>query len=146
MDASEEKGLSWAKGVPAPRDADGLEIPLDVDALYDKNGNRVAVSRWSYVRGRDNAWTFNLLFEYPDVPHYPQDYHLSKPDSLERLLKDLERPTEGGDKFFSVACAYVDNSGNTCGDCKLRESRGACSRGMLEDIASRIRKLRGDAE
>lgn len=71
---------AWYEGVPAPRDADGAEIPLDVDALYDKRGNRVAVSRWSYVRGRENRWTFNKLFEYPDVPHYPQDYHLSKPD------------------------------------------------------------------
>ena len=144
MRASEEGGLSWAKGVPAPRDADGLEIPLDVDALYDKNGTRVAVSRWSYVRGRNNSWTFNLLFEYPDVPHYPQDYHLSKPDSWERLLKDLERPTEGGDKFFSAACAYADKSGDACGDCKFLESREACSNVVLEDIASRIRKLRGD--
>lgn len=50
---------NWYEGVPAPRDADGLEIPLDVDALYDKNGDRVAVYRWNYVRGRNNSWTFN---------------------------------------------------------------------------------------
>lgn len=89
MGVSEEPSLSWAKGVPAPKDADGLEIPLDVDALYDKNGDRVAVFRWNYVRGRNNSWTFNILFEYPDVPHYPQDYHLSNPDSWERLEEDV---------------------------------------------------------
>lgn len=66
--------------IELPRDADGLEIPLDVDALYDKNGGRVEVFRWNYVRGRNNSWTFNQLFEYPDVPHYPKDYYLSPPD------------------------------------------------------------------
>lgn len=86
---------NWYEGIPAPMDADGLEIPLDVDALYDKDGNRVEVFRWSYVRGRNNSWTFNLLFEYPDVPHYPQDYHLTKPDSWESLEEDaLKTPRE----------------------------------------------------
>ncbi len=66
--------------IELPRDAEGREIPLDVGALYDKNGNRIEVFRWSYVRGRNNSWTFNLLFEYPDVPHYPQDYYLAPPD------------------------------------------------------------------
>lgn len=92
---------NWYEGVPAPRDADGLEIPLDVDALYDKNGDRVAVYRWNYVRGRNNSWTFNLLFEYPDVPHYPQDYHLSRPDSWERSEKDAEK----------TSCGYFGRSG-----------------------------------
>lgn len=31
--------------IELPRDAKGCEIPLDVDALYDKNGNRVEVVR-----------------------------------------------------------------------------------------------------
>lgn len=31
--------------IELPRDAKGREIPLDVDALYDKNGNRVEVFR-----------------------------------------------------------------------------------------------------
>lgn len=29
--------------VMAPKDAEGREIPLDVDALYDKNGERLAI-------------------------------------------------------------------------------------------------------
>lgn len=33
--------------VELPKDAEGREIPLDVDALYDKNGNRVEVFRWN---------------------------------------------------------------------------------------------------
>jgi hypothetical protein len=29
--------------IELPEDAEGREIPLDIDALYDKNGNRVEV-------------------------------------------------------------------------------------------------------
>ena len=47
-----------------------------------------------------------------------------------------------GEEFYSMACAYVNSRGNTCGDCKLRASCGRCTRGMLEDIESRVRKLR----
>lgn len=74
-----------------PRDAEGREIPLDVDALYDKNGKRVEVFRWNYTRGRNNSWTFNRLFEYPDVQYYPQDYHLTPPDSWKKPEEDLDR-------------------------------------------------------
>lgn len=117
---------TWYDGVPAPRDADGIEIPLDVDALYDKNGDRVAVSRWSYVRGRDNCWTFNLLFEYPDVPHYPQDYHLSIPDSWESLEEDARKaPRE-----------YIEGRGIT----SERDGRVTA---MAQDIVRRAKALAG---
>lgn len=38
--------------IEPPKDTEGREIPLDVDALYDKNGERVEVFRWSYIRGK----------------------------------------------------------------------------------------------
>lgn len=132
--------LSWANDVPAPMDADGRLVPLSTETLYTNDGERVTVEEvifdgtWWYVRCSD---TSRLRL---------RRLHLSKHDSLERLLEDLERSTESGDKFYSMACAYVNNSGNTCGDCKFRGSCGWCTKGMLEDIASRIRKLRGDAE
>ena len=116
----------WYEGIPAPRDADGLEIPLDVDALYDKNGNRVAVSRWNYTRGRNNSWTFNLLFEYPDVPHYPQDYHLSKPDSWESLEEDARKAPRD----------YIEGRGITAG----KDGRVAA---MAQDIVRRAKELAG---
>ena len=115
---------NWYGGIPAPMDADGLEIPLDVDALYDKNGNRVAVSSWSYVRGRDNCWTFNLLFEYPDVPHYPQDYHLSKPDSWESLEEDARKAPRD----------YIEGRGIT----SERDGRVTA---MAQDIVRRAKAL-----
>lgn len=134
-----EDNLSWAMDVPAPTDADGKVVPLDVRELYTDAGKLVTVEEITF----NGCWWYVKCFE-TDC-HRLMRFHLEW-DSWERLLKDLERPAESGDRFCSVACAYVDKSGNTCGDCKLRESCGACSRGMLEDIASRIRKLRGDAE
>ena len=139
MGASKEESLSWAAGVPAPKDADGKVVPLDVRELYTDAGERVTVEEITF----DGCWWYVKCLETTRLRL--SHFHLEH-DSWERLLEDLERPTESGDKFYSMACAYVNNSGNTCGDCKLRGSCGRCTKGMLEDIASRIRKLRGDAE
>lgn len=112
--------------IELPKDADGLEIPLDVDALYDKNGGRVAVSRWNYTRGRNNSWTFNLLFEYPDVPHYPQDFHLSKPDSWESLEQDARKAPRD----------YIEGRGIAAG----KDGRVTA---MAQDIVRRAKELAG---
>lgn len=134
-----EDNLSWAMDVPAPTDADGRLVPLSVNALFADGGKMVTVEEITF----DGCWWYVKCLETTRLRL--SHFHLEH-DSWERLLEDLERPTESGDKFYSMACAYVNNSGNTCGDCKLRGSCGRCTKGMLEDIASRIRKLRGDAE
>lgn len=119
--------------------ADGEIVPLLTKKLYAGNGEALDVE----FIGFDDRWV--VTFDRKDLFNLDW-FYLYKPDSWERLLEDLERSTESGDEFDSIACAYVNNSGNTCGDCKLRGSCGRCTKGMLEDIASRIRKLRGDAE
>lgn len=118
--------------IELPKDAEGREIPLDVGALYDKNSNRVEVFRWNYVRGRNNNWTFNLLFEYTNVLHYPQDYYLTSPDSWEKLEEDLGRGKDICD-YFEECPKEMD--GKSCSECK---------KAALKNIASRIRKLRGE--
>lgn len=135
-----EDKLSWATDVPAPTDADGRLVPLSVTSLFSNAGKMVTVEEITF----DGCWWYAKCLETTRLRL--SRFHLYKPDSWERLLEDLERSTESGDEFDSIACAYVNNSGNTCGDCKLRGSCGRCTKGMLEDIASRIRKLRGDAE
>lgn len=132
-------------GIELPKDAEGREIPLDVDALYDKNGERVEVFRWNYVRGRKNNWTFNLLFEYPDVPHYPQDYHLAPPDSWEKLEDDLSRTAGASDAM----CAYFGDDNRDCVACRLNKDsfKGIpyCNMHLaFTDILNRIRRLRGE--
>lgn len=126
--------------IELPRDAKGREIPLDVDALYDKNGNRVEVFRWNYVRGRDNNWTFNRLPEFVTVPLHPQDYFLTPPDSWEKLEEDLDRCIKA-----DSLCAYSPSE--ECSTCVLpRDSQCHCDSLALEAIKERIRELRGEGE
>ena len=126
--------------IELPRDAKGREIPLDVDALYDKNGNRVEVFRWNYVRGRDNNWTFNRLLEFVTVPLHPQDYFLTPPDSWEKLEEDLDRCIKA-----DSLCAYSPSE--ECSTCVLpRDSQCHCDSLALEAIKERIRELRGESE
>lgn len=126
--------------IELPRDAKGREIPLDVDALYDKNGNRVEVFRWNYVRGRDNNWTFNRLLEFVTVPLHPQDYFLTPPDSWEKLEEDLDRCIKA-----DSLCAYSPSE--ECSTCVLpRDSQFHCDSLALEAIKERIRELRGEGE
>lgn len=129
--------------IELPRDAKGREIPLDVDALYDKNGSRVEVFRWNYVRGRNNNWTFNRLLEFVTVPLCPQDYFLTPPDSLEKLEDDLSKIVNHPEK---VVCAYFDRERKDCDGCKLEDCEGSCSHACLEDIITRIHELRGEGE
>lgn len=35
--------------IKSPKDAKGREIPLDVDALYDENGERLPLFVWIYT-------------------------------------------------------------------------------------------------
>jgi hypothetical protein len=129
--------------IELPKDAEGREIPLDVDALYDKNGNRVEVFRWNYVRGRNNNWTFNRLFEFVTVPLYPQDYFLTPLDSWEKLEEDLGRASKR-DAVVSC-CRYF--TADKCANCPIHGNDSCCLHKeelAFGDILDRIRKLRGE--
>lgn len=126
--------------IQLPRDAEGREIPLDVDALYKENGKRVEVYRWNFVRGDKYKWTFGLLFDYPDCPLYPQDYYLTPPDSWEKLEEDLDR---GAGALNYEACAYFGKSACDCSSC-IADKGETCERVAMRDILNRIRKLRGE--
>lgn len=137
--------------IELPKDAEGREIPLDTKLLYDKEGNPKEVSIFSYTpRSYSSGWSVVLaggferfasaMFLNPPEP----------PDSWERLEDDLDRAVEtggaGDESFFqSMACAYMNRGGEMCGDCKfLNKYVRDCTKQMLEDVVSRIRKLRGD--
>jgi hypothetical protein len=126
--------------VELPKDAEGREIPLDVDALYKENGKRVEVYRWNFVRGNRYKWTFGLLFDYPNCPLYPQDYYLTPPDSWEKLEEDLDR---GADALNYEACAYFGKSTRACSSC-IADKGKTCESVAMRDILARIRKLRGE--
>lgn len=76
--------LSWAAGVPVPRDADGKVVPLDTVALYTDDGEMIHVSSicfnhycW-YIKKAD-AGTLNNL----------NKLHRTQPDSWELLEENI---------------------------------------------------------
>ena len=76
--------FAWAKGVPAPVDADGDVVPLGTEKLYTDDGETVRVesiccgARLWYVRRMSSDKTYWL-----------DSLHLHRPDSWERLEEDL---------------------------------------------------------
>lgn len=67
------------------------------------------------------------------------------PDSFERLEEDLSRAIEYDDSVMPWTCAYMNQSGDTCEDCKFLS--GKCGRNeILKDVISRIHKLAAKEE
>lgn len=136
--------------IELPRDAEGREIQLDTKVLYDYEGEELHVTRiefdpfkceWFFAV---REWTIGLII----IPYRPQFVYLENPvppDSWEKLEEDLVRATANDDTFNTTACAYMNRSGDMCSECKFCDNRTRrCSSQMAEDIASRIRKLRGE--
>ena len=135
--------------IELPKDADGRDIPLDVDALYDKNGERLTIYAWEYMpKLKHSKWRVLFLFDESGVKYYPDDYYLTPPDSWEKLEEDLERAlsTPGPDTYASITCGYFDSANVNCSVCEYMHGikNETCNDDAWRDIASRIRKLKGD--
>lgn len=124
-----------------PKDAKGREIPLNVDALYDKSGERLPIYAWEYMpQLKYSRWRVRFLFDDSGCKYYPDEYYLAPPDSWEQLEEDLDKCVAENN-----ACMYCSADG-TCRNCAIRGTSGACTPKMLRDILDRIRKLRGEGE
>ena len=130
--------------VELPKDADGREIPLDVDALYDKNGERLTIYAWEYMpKLKHSKWRVLFLFDESGVKYYPEDYYLTPPDSWEKLLEDLDA---AGDARHQGVCDYFNRDKDEYGCTSCPGCEDDCNRTAMRDIASRIRKLRSADE
>lgn len=129
--------------IELPRDANGHVIPLDTKVLYRKDGTLVDVDEFNFSTGYsdpEHKWTVRLMncavffttkmFINPPEP----------PDSWEKLEEDLARAAEA---LNYEVCAYLGESACDCSSCIAGKS-GTCERVVMRDIASRIRKLRGE--
>ena len=132
--------------IELPRDAAGREIPLDTTVLYDKNDKEVVVLRYQYYpRVGYGYWKIkSVRNEYYRV----DEVYLTPPDTLEKLLDDLDNAAKGGD---NAECLYMRREdievGEQCSGCMLYETEEdftECSCLAYADIADRIRKLRGE--
>lgn len=126
--------------VELPKDAEGREIPLDTNVLYDQDGNPRKVARFAYTLLRDcDKWDVIFVNGYD---RYASEMLLEPPDSWEKLEEDLNR---GAGMLNYEACAYFGKSACDCSSC-IADKGETCERVVMRDIASRIRKLRGEGE
>ena len=133
--------------VELPKDAKGREIPLDVEFLYNANGDSVKPYSFTFRRYDGFCWEMRLVGAPEDLVYETNSFYITPPDSWEKLEEDLGRVVENKDAFYSTACAYMNQFGATCNDCRLHgHNTSSCTEEMFKDIASRIRKLRGEGE
>lgn len=128
--------------IDLPKDAEGCEIPLDTKVLYDNYGFKNIVTSFIYFT---NTGTWRVKFTDSTSYFAVNDMHLSEPDSWEKLYEDLERVADNVTVAVldGPACIYANNSEQACGACTFYGGT-SCIGKMCADIASRIRKLRGE--
>lgn len=126
-----------------PRDAEGREIPLDTEVLYDENGSRRVVDFFKFYPDTDR---WNIVFKDSFSHFSPHSLSLDFTDSLNRLLDDMERAihTPDPDTYSSITCGYFDSANIDCDECERKHDicRETCNDAAWLDIAARIDKLR----
>lgn len=123
--------------IELPKDAEGREIPLDTKALYDANGDTREVQAFEFSV-IDGMWRVQFLGNF--IFFYTNDMHLTPPDSWEKLEEDLKR---AANSTTYECCAYLGGNGTECASCEANDEN-TCEKFVMENIASRIRKLRGE--
>ena len=135
-------------GIGLPRDIAGREIPFDTEVLYTADGAEVRVDDFIYrlvVRVSEPTRDIVSSEWYVDsgCSVFSADrLYLTEPDSLEKLLGDLDR---AADANGPGCCAYAGRGERDCPPCIAAGDR-ACMQPIMRDIASRIRKLVGEGE
>ena len=129
--------------VELPKDAKGREIPLDVEFLYNANGESVKPYSFTFRRYDGFCWEMRLVGAPEDLVYETNSFYLTPPDSWEKLLDDLYAAC---DARHQEACAYFNRDKDVycCESCP--GGKDGCVLIAMRDIASRIRKLRGEDE
>lgn len=131
--------------VELPKDIEGREIPLDTEVLYDDNGVKLNVDEFKLCAlpsSRTSYWTIRGVFEDEEeqcnlLPHF---LYLIQQDSWKRLLDDLDNAAS---KTHCGTCSYFGMNSTNCDKCTIGDL-SSCDSAAMRDIASRIRKLRGE--
>lgn len=129
--------------VELPKDAEGREIPLDTEILYDETGNEYEVYYYEYPVRRTVPRRKRQVVIMDYIAHDVSDLYLTPPDSWEKLLEDLKAVEDYGNSSHldNPACRYLKMAGKSCDECKFYVKASRIG-GMCADIAYRIRELR----
>ena len=128
--------------VELPKDAEGREIPLDVEFLYNANGESVKPYSFTFRRYDGFCWEMRLVGAPEDLVYETNSFYLTPPDSWKKLEEDLDRCADAPDY---EECAYFGKDASSCSSC-VAGKEASCSKTAMRDIASRIRKLRGEGD
>lgn len=131
--------------VELPKDAEGREIPLDTQVLYDSDGIEFFTDKSMYMRVTDEWWFFGHFGSSISTHRVAaKRLHLTTPDSWEKLEEDLGRAAERD--VVPTGCRYF-NATNKCNGCPLYGSVNCDAHRderAFENVLDRIRKLRGE--
>lgn len=129
--------------IKLPKDAEGREVPLDTEVMYDANGKKVRITSFTYTFNVIGLWGQWKVFS-PDIRGekdgmLPADsLYLIPHDSWEKLEEDLNRCISGND-----LCRYFSKSGMCC-DCTINPDSidYGCDSLVFNSIKERVHKLR----
>jgi len=126
--------------------ADGEEIELG-GAYYDGRGTEyravgVRLADYRRIANVSLSCLTGKVDKLCCVSMRPNELYSTPPDSWEKLEEDLGR---GADALNYEACAYFGKSACDCSSC-IADKGETCERVVMRDIASRIRKLRGEGD
>ena len=126
--------------IELPKDAEGREIPLDTQVLYDSDGTEFFTDKFMYIRVTDEWWFFGHFGSSTSTHQVVATrLHLTPPDSWKKLEEDLDRCIE-----TDSLCAYSPTK--ECSACILpRDSQYHCDPLALKSIKERISKLRSES-
>lgn len=130
----EEKG-NWYEGVPAPVDNDGNVVPLTTRRLYDGDGQEVSVMEYALIYSKYTGVQVWHVMSSDGSIFMLDCCHLVRPDSWERLEKDIQR-TAGND-----VCGYYNKAGKPCGDCAAHRTQDNCLLVAMRDVMRRTKAL-----
>lgn len=130
--------FAWAKGVPAPVDADGKLVLLRTEVLYTGEGEEFSVGGFSYLRD-EIAWAACGVRKHSERLCVVdlRRLHLTKPDSWEKLEKDVSK---AGDEDI---CGYFGfaMSRPCSAECPARDAHDSCAVIAVRDVARRAKAL-----
>ena len=135
--------------ITLPRDAEGRKIPLDTRKIFDKDGNEWHVVRVEY-NPRTHGWRFAVSKDGLRRFLYEGYAYLENPlppYSWEKLEEDLKNAADAANRSLSATCCAWFNDNKGCVGCPADEANDeTCGSQFVNDIAARIRKLRGEGE
>lgn len=124
--------VSWAEGVPTPRDADGEVVPLTTKVMFTDKGEMVRVE--SICHGA-RLWYVRRM--HSDKTYWLNALHLNRLDSWEKLEKDVSKAA-GEDicGYFGFALSRPCSE-----ECPARDARDSCAVTAVRDVMSRAKAL-----